>query len=101
MAGIFTKRNWQPCICQPNELKREIRKKTGGAKQKSGEAMAHPGPSLESPLGGTTGQLPPPKFSKTFLVVRYNNQLTIILLSPILSPGCCPATKHRYSRLNA
>jgi len=39
MAGIFTKRIWQPCICQPNELKWEIKKKTGGqtgAKQKSG-----------------------------------------------------------------
>ena len=42
MAGIFTKRIWQPCICQPNDLK--IKKKTGGpkggakggAKQKSG-----------------------------------------------------------------
>jgi len=37
------------CICQPNQLKREINKKTGGAKrgakQKSGEAIAHPGPS--------------------------------------------------------
>jgi len=42
MTGIFTKRIWQPCICQPNELKREINKKTGGdkrgAKQKSGGA---------------------------------------------------------------
>jgi len=46
MAGIFTKRIWQPCICQPNELKREMNKKTGGAKQKSG---GH-GPPLESPL---------------------------------------------------
>ena len=43
MAGIFTKRIWQLCICQPNELKREIKKKTG-------EAMAHPGPPLEPPL---------------------------------------------------
>jgi len=54
MAGIFTKHIWQPCICQPNELKREINKKIGGskrgAKQKSGEATAHPGPPLESPL---------------------------------------------------
>jgi len=54
MAGIFTKRIWQPCIWQPNELKREIKKKTGGAKrgtkQKSGWAMAHLGPPLESPL---------------------------------------------------
>ena len=40
MAAIFTQRIWQPCICQPNELKREIKKKNGGgkrgAKQKSG-----------------------------------------------------------------
>jgi len=36
-------------MCQPNELKQEIKKKkTGGAKQKSGEA--HTGPPLESPL---------------------------------------------------
>ena len=25
MASIFTKRIWQPYICQPNELKREIK----------------------------------------------------------------------------
>jgi len=41
------------CICQPNELERAIKKKTGrakqGANQKSGRAMAHPGPPLESP----------------------------------------------------
>jgi len=43
MAGIFTKRIWQRCICQPNELKQEIKKKTGGAKQKSG------GPWLTQP----------------------------------------------------
>jgi len=45
-------------MCQPNELKREIKKKTGeakrGAKQKSGGAMAHPVPSLESPLQATS-----------------------------------------------
>ena len=35
MAGIFTQRIWQPYMCQPNELKREIKKKNGGAKQKS------------------------------------------------------------------
>jgi len=29
MAGIFTKCIWQPCICQPKDLK--IRKNTGGA----------------------------------------------------------------------
>ena len=45
MTGIFTKRIWQTCICQPNELKREIKKKTGGAKQKSGG----PWPSQAAP----------------------------------------------------
>jgi len=30
MAGIFAKRIWQPYTCQPNELKREIKKKLGG-----------------------------------------------------------------------
>jgi len=42
------------CTRQPNKLEWEIKKKTGGAKQganqKSGGAMAHPGPPLESPL---------------------------------------------------
>jgi len=52
MAAIFTQRIWQPCICQPNELKREIKKKkwgwqTGGQAKIWG-AMAHP--PLESPL---------------------------------------------------
>jgi len=50
MSRIFTKCIWQPCTCQPNELKGEIKKKTGevkqGAKQKSGGAMAHSGPPL-------------------------------------------------------
>ena len=54
MAGIFIKCIWHPCICQPNELKREIKKNTGGAKRgakkKSGWAIAHPDPPLESPL---------------------------------------------------
>jgi len=36
MAGIFTERIWQPCICQPNELKREIKKKTRGPSKKLG-----------------------------------------------------------------
>jgi len=41
--GNFAKGIWQPCICQPNEIKREIKKKLwGGAKQKSWGAMAHP-----------------------------------------------------------
>jgi len=42
------------CICQPNELKREIKKKLEGAKQganqKSRGAMAYPGSPLEPPL---------------------------------------------------
>ena len=52
MAGIFTKRIWQPFVCQPNDLK--VKKKTGGGgkrgdKQKSG-GMPQPAPPLESPL---------------------------------------------------
>jgi len=53
MAGIFTKRIWQPCIYQPNELKWGIRKKLGGktgGQLKIWGTMAHPGPLLESPL---------------------------------------------------
>jgi len=46
MAGIFTKRIWQPCICQPNDLK--IKKKNGGtkggAKQKPGGPWPYQGP---------------------------------------------------------
>ena len=49
MAGSFTKRIWQPCICQPNELKRDIKKKTGWAKQKSGGPWPTQAP-LKSPL---------------------------------------------------
>jgi len=41
-------------MCQPNELKREIKKKTGGEpnglKAKIWGAMAHPSLPLESPL---------------------------------------------------
>jgi len=51
MAGIFTKRIWQPCICQPNDLK--IKKKTGGQRGRQAKiwgAVAHSGPPLESPL---------------------------------------------------
>jgi len=43
MAGIFTKRIWQPCLCQPNDLK--VKKKLGGqtgGQAKIWEAMAHP-----------------------------------------------------------
>ena len=48
MAGIFTKRIWQPCICQLNDLK--IKNKSGGAKwgeEKIWGSMTHPGPPLE------------------------------------------------------
>jgi len=43
------------CICQTNELKREIKKKNWwgkkqGANQKPGGVMAHPGLPLVSPL---------------------------------------------------
>ena len=39
------------CRCESNELEWEIKKKSGGAKQKSGGGMAHPAPlPLESPL---------------------------------------------------
>jgi len=48
MTGIFTKRIWQPCMCQPNDLK--IKKKTGGGQAKIWGGMAHPGTPLESPL---------------------------------------------------
>ena len=55
MAGILQTRIWQPCICQPNELKREINKKKNRGGQTEDQAkiwgaMAHPGPPLESPL---------------------------------------------------
>jgi len=50
MAGIFTERIWQPCICQPNELKREFKKKTEEAKrrakQKTGGGHVPPRPPL-------------------------------------------------------
>jgi len=54
MAGIFKKHIWQPCLCQPKELQREIRKKMGG--QTGGQAKIWGGhgppkpPRLESPL---------------------------------------------------
>jgi len=47
MAGIFTERIWQPCVCQPNELKREIKKKLGGPNggpSKKLGGMAQPDP---------------------------------------------------------
>jgi len=53
MAGIFTKRIWQPYTCQPKELKREIKKNTGGPNgvpSKNLEGHGQPRPSSESPL---------------------------------------------------
>jgi len=42
------------CLCQPNELKREIKKKNGGGPSrrpsKNLGGMAHSDPPLESPL---------------------------------------------------
>jgi len=53
IAGIFTKRIWQLYMCQPNELKREIKKKTVGAKRGPSKNLGGhgpPRPPLESPL---------------------------------------------------
>jgi len=55
MAGIFTKRIWQPCICHPNELKREIKKINCGG-QAGGQAKiwgnhGPPRPSLRIVTG--------------------------------------------------
>ena len=49
MADIFTKLIWQPYICQPNELKREIKKKNGGQAKIWG-VWPTQAPPLESPL---------------------------------------------------
>ena len=49
MAGIFTKRIWQPCICQPNELKREIKKKTGEPNGGPSKKLGGPWPT-QAPL---------------------------------------------------
>jgi len=38
------------CICQPNELERKIKKKTGGDQAKISEGYGLPRPPLESPL---------------------------------------------------
>ena len=43
------------CVCQPNELKREIKKQSGGASKNLG-AMAHSGAPLESPLCNNAGR---------------------------------------------
>jgi len=51
MAGIFTKRIWQPCVRQPNELKREIKKKTGGGQAKIWGGHGPPRPPLRIATG--------------------------------------------------
>ena len=53
MVDMFTQRIWQPYICQPNELKREIKKKLGwpnGGTSKNLGGHGPPNPPLESPL---------------------------------------------------
>ena len=44
MVDIFTKRIWQPYICQPNELQREIKKKAGGGKRGPSKNLGGHGP---------------------------------------------------------
>ena len=57
MAGIFTKRIWQPYIYQPNELKREIKKKTGGGKRGAKQKYGGPLPTQPpTPLRIATDQ---------------------------------------------
>jgi len=48
MAGIFTQRIWQPYICQPNELKWEIKKKLGGKRGPS-KNLGGPWPTQTHP----------------------------------------------------
>ena len=72
MAGIFTKRIWQPCICQPNELKREIKKKTGG----------------QAKIWGAHGPLRPPLRIAT--VCSQMLRLDCCLPSPIKISGYAP-----------
>jgi len=47
------------CICQPNELEREIMNKKLGVQAKIWGAMAHPRPPLESPLLSGAAALTP------------------------------------------
>jgi len=55
MAGIFTERIWQPCICQRNELKRAIKKKTVGQTVGQAKNWEGHGPSRTPPLRIATG----------------------------------------------
>jgi len=52
MAGIFTKRIWQPCVCQPN-LNGKLGKKLGRPNEDQAKIWGGhgpPRPPLESPL---------------------------------------------------
>jgi len=52
MGGIFIKRVWQSYICQPNQLKRDMKKLVGGGIRGPSENLGgktHPGPLLELP----------------------------------------------------
>jgi len=49
MAGIFTKRIWQPCVSQPNKLKREIKKKTEGPNGGPSKNLEGPWPTQAPP----------------------------------------------------
>jgi len=60
------------CKCQPNELEQEIKKKTGGqagSQAKIWGSIAHPGPTLESPLivNQSRNPLGTPGVAKSFL----------------------------------
>ena len=57
MAGIFTERIWQPCICQPNEIKRKTKKNWGGHKGTSKNRGVHGLP--RPPLRIATGAIRP------------------------------------------
>jgi len=52
MAAIFIKRIWQPCICQPNDLK--IKKKLGASKGRQTKIWGVNGPT-SPPLRIATG----------------------------------------------
>jgi len=74
MAVVFTKRIWQPCICQPNKLEREIKKKLGG--QTEGQEK----------IWGTHGPPRPPLRiatalwevrSRNNIEIDFNNEVTV------------------------
>jgi len=55
-SGIFTKRIWQSCICQPNKLEREIKKKLAGRKGGASKNLVGPWPT-QAPLRIAIGQV--------------------------------------------